>query len=146
MIDAVRGWVTAALGLVGIDPGWLAWATPVSLLTLVVTVLLLPVLVARLPQDYFFREHRPPRPHTGHWLLRYALLVIKNLLGAVLLVAGLAMMVLPGPGVVTVLASFALLNLPGKYHLERWLVSRPQVRAAITLMRERAGQPPLHLP
>jgi Na+/H+ antiporter NhaD/arsenite permease-like protein len=136
VIDAVRGWVTAALGLVGIDPGWLAWATPVSLLTLVVTVLLLPVLVARLPQDYFFREHRPPRPHTGHWLLRYALLVIKNLLGAVLL----------GPGVVTVLASFALLNLPGKYHLERWLVSRPQVRAAITLMRERAGQPPLHLP
>jgi hypothetical protein len=146
VIDAVRGWVTAALGLVGIDPGWLAWATPVSLLTLVVTVLLLPVLVARLPQDYFFREHRPPRPHTGHWLLRYALLVIKNLLGAVLLVAGFAMMVLPGPGVVTVLASFALLNLPGKYHLERWLVSRPQVRAAITLMRERAGQPPLHLP
>ncbi|MFZ5492751.1 MAG: PGPGW domain-containing protein [Pseudomonadota bacterium] len=146
MIDAVRGWVTAALGLVGIDPGWLAWATPVSLLTLVVTVLLLPVLVARLPQDYFFREHRPPRPHTGHWLLRYALLVIKNLLGAVLLVAGLAMMLLPGPGVVTVLASFALLNLPGKYHLERWLVSRPQVRAAITLMRERAGQPPLRLP
>ncbi len=134
------------LALVGIDPHWLAWATPVSLLTLLGTVLLLPVLVARLPQDYFFREHRPPRPHTGHWLLRYGLLIVKNLLGAVLLVAGLAMMVLPGPGIVTVLASFALLSLPGKYHLERWLVSRPQVRAAITLMRERAGRPPLHLP
>ena len=146
MIDAVRRLVTDVLGLVGFDPRWLVWATPVSLLTLVATVVLLPVLVARLPQDYFFREHRQPRPHTGHWLLRYALLIVKNLLGAVLLVAGLAMVVLPGPGIVTVLASFALLNLPGKYHLERWLVSLPQVRAAITLMRERAGRPPLHLP
>lgn len=146
MIDAVRELITRVLALVGIDPGWLAWATPVSLLTLLGTLLLLPVLVARLPQDYFFREHRPPVPHTGHWLLRYTLLVAKNLVGLVLLVAGLAMMVLPGPGVVTVLGSFALLSLPGKYHLERWLVSRPQVRAAITLMRERAGRPPLHLP
>ena len=146
MIDAVRDLVTRLLALVGIDPRWLVWATPISLLTLVATIVLLPVLVARLPQDYFYRERRPPRPHTGHWLLRYALLIVKNLLGVVLLAAGLAMIVLPGPGVVTVLASFALLNLPGKYHLERWLVSRPQVRAAITLMRERAGRPPLHLP
>ncbi len=146
MIDAIRKLITDALGLIGFDPRWLAWATPVSLLTLLATIVLLPILVARLPQDYFFREHRQPRPHTGHWLLRLALMIVKNLLGTVLLVAGLAMIVLPGPGVVTVLASFALLDVPGKYHLERWLVSRPQVRAAITQMRERAGQPPLHLP
>ena len=146
MIDAIEGLVTRVLDSVGFDPGWLAWATPVSLLTLLGTALLLPVVVARLPQDYLFREHRAPRPHTGPWLLRYALLIVKNLLGVLLLGAGLAMMVLPGPGVVAVLGSFALLNLPGKYHLERWLVSRPPVRAAITRMRERAGRPPLHLP
>lgn len=146
MIDTIEGLVTRLLAFLGIDPGWLAWATPVSLLTLLATVLLLPLLVARLPQDYFYREHRPPRPHTGHWLLRYSLLIVKNLLGAVLLVVGLAMLVLPGPGIVTVLAAFALLTLPGKYRLERWLVSRPGVRAAISLMREKAGQPPLQLP
>jgi hypothetical protein len=146
MIDAARELAVRLLALVGIEPRWLAWATPVSVLTLVATVLLVPVLVARLPQDYFYRERRPPRPHAGHWVLRYTVLIVKNALGAVLLVAGLAMIVLPGPGIVTVLASFALLDLPGKYHLERWLVSRPQVRAAIAQMRERAGQPPLHLP
>lgn len=146
MIDAARELAVRLLALVGIEPRWLAWATPVSVLTLVATVLLLPVLVARLPQDYFYREHRPPRPHTGHWVLRYTVRIVKNALGAVLLVAGLAMIVLPGPGIVTVLASLALLDLPGKYHLERWLVSRPKVRAAIARMRERAGQPPLHLP
>ncbi len=146
MIDAIQSLVTRVLAMLGIDPRWLAWATPVSLLTLVATVILLPLLVARLPQDYFYREHRPPRPHKGHWLLRYGLLIFKNLLGAVLLVAGLAMMVLPGPGVVTILGAFALLNLPGKYRLERWLVSQPQVRAAISMMREKAGRPPLDLP
>jgi hypothetical protein len=146
MIDTARELAMRLLALVGIEPRWLAWATPVSVLTLLATVLLLPVLVARLPQDYFYREHRPPRPHTGHWVLRYTVLIVKNALGVVLLVAGLAMIVLPGPGIVTVLASLALLDLPGKYHLERWLVSRPKVRAAIAQMRERAGQPPLHLP
>ena len=146
MIDTIEGLVTRLLALLGIDPRWLAWATPVSLLTLLATVLLLPLMVARLPQDYFYREHRPPRPHTGHWLLRYSLLIVKNLLDAVLLVVGLAMLVLPGPGIVTVLAAFALLTLPGKYRLERWLVSRPGVRAAISLMREKAGRPPLQLP
>jgi len=146
MIEAFESLVTRLLALLGIDPRWLAWATPVSLLTLFATVVLLPLLVARLPQDYFYREHRPPQPRTGHWLLHYSLLILKNLLGVVLLVAGVAMLVLPGPGVVAILGAFALLNLPGKYRLERWLVSRPQVRAAISLMREKAGQPPLHLP
>ena len=146
MIDAVQSLVTRLLALLGIDPRWLAWATPVLLLTLLATVLLLPLLVARLPQDYFYREHRAAQPHSGHWLLRYSLLIVKNLLGVVLLVAGLAMLVLPGPGVITLLGAFALLNLPGKYRLERRLVSQPQVRAAISLMREKAGQPPLHLP
>jgi len=146
MIDAIQNLVTRVLTLLGIDPGWLAWATPVSLLTLVATVMLLPLLVARLPQDYFYRERRPARPKEGHWLRRYGVLIIKNMLGAVLLVAGLAMMVLPGPGIVTILGAFALLNLPGKYRLERWLVSQPKVRAAISMMREKAGRPPLHLP
>ncbi len=146
MLDTLRARAGNLLGTLGIDPGWLVWATPVSLLTLLATVLLLPLLVARLPQDYFYREHRPPRPHTGHCVLRLLLLVIKNVLGAVLLVAGLAMLVLPGPGLVALLASFALLNLPGKYRLERWVVSRPAVRAAIGRMREQAGRPPLHLP
>lgn len=146
MIEAIRDLITRVLALVGIDPRWLAWATPVSLLTLVGTVLLLPVLVARLPQDYFYREHRAPQPHTGHWLLRYSARIVKNLLGVVLLGAGIAMLVLPGPGVITILGALALLDLPGKYHLERWLVSRPQVRVAITKMRQRAGRPPLHLP
>ncbi|GAB4352408.1 MAG: hypothetical protein Kow0073_08080 [Immundisolibacter sp.] len=146
MLDTLRARAADLLGTLGIDPGWLMWATPASLLTLLATVLLLPVLVARLPQDYFYREHRAPRPDTGHWMLRLLLVVIKNALGAVLLVAGLAMLVLPGPGLVALLAAFALLNLPGKYRLERWVVSRPAVRAAIGRMREQAGRPPLHLP
>lgn len=146
MLEALRARAGELLDMLGIDPGWLVWATPVSLLTLLATVLLLPVLVARLPQDYFFREHRPPRPHTGHWVLRLLLVLVKNTLGAMLLVAGLAMLVLPGPGLVALLASFALLNLPGKYRLERWVVSRPAVRTAIARMREKAGRPPLHLP
>ncbi len=146
MIETIQSFTVQMLAMVGIHPRWLAWATPISLLTLLGTFAVLPVLVARLPQDYFYREHRPLLPDTDHWLLRLSLLVLKNIIGAVLLVAGIAMLVLPGPGLITVLAATALLTLPGKYRFERWLVSRPTVRAAIALMRQRAGRPPLDLP
>lgn len=44
---------------------------------------------------------------------------LRNVLGAILLVAGIAMLVLPGQGVPTILISLGLMNFPGKYRLER---------------------------
>jgi hypothetical protein len=70
----------------------------------------------------------------------------KNLLGALLVLAGLAMLVLPGQGILTILLGLAFLDLPGKRRAELWLVSRPPVLAAVNRLRLRAGREPLQLP
>ena len=70
-------------------------------------------------------------------------MVGKNLLGSVLMVAGVAMLVLPGQGVLTILVGFLLVDFPGKYPLERWLVSRRAIGAPLNWLRSRAGRAPL---
>lgn len=134
---------TSVLSALGLDPSWLVYAAPVSVAAMVATAAATPWLVARIPEDYFVR---PRRPHTGHWILRSIGLVVKNVTGAALAAAGVAMLVLPGPGVLTILGGLALLNLPGKRTLECWLVSRRGVREFIAVLRARAGRPPLQLP
>jgi hypothetical protein len=70
---------------------------------------------------------------------------VKNLMGYVLIAAGIAMLVLPGQGMVTMLLGIILVDLPGKYRLERWLVARGPVFRSINWLRRRAGRDPLVL-
>jgi len=58
-------------------------------------------------------------------------------------VAGIIMLVLPGQGIFTILIGIMLLNFPGKYRLERWIVARRPVLRSINWLRRRAGRAPL---
>jgi hypothetical protein len=103
-------------------------------------------LVVQLPTDYFTARRRPH----GAWALPPALrpvvLVAKNLLGAVLVLAGLVMLFVPGQGLLTIAVGLVLLDFPGKYRLERWFATRPSVWRAINWLRRRAGREPLEPP
>jgi len=70
----------------------------------------------------------------------------KNLLGVLLVIAGLAMLVMPGQGLLTIVAGVLLIDFPGKYCLERWLVTRKTVWRSINWLRKRAGRKPLLSP
>ena len=59
---------------------------------------------------------------------------------------GLAMLVLPGQGVITILVGITLLNFPGKRRLELRIVRQRPVLLAINWIRARANRPPLVLP
>ena len=72
--------------------------------------------------------------------------VARNLLGWTLIVLGVLMLVLPGQGVLTVLAGVVLADVPGKRGMIRRLLATGPVLRAVTALRERAGQPPLLLP
>lgn len=99
-------------------------------------------IVVRLPSDYF-------RDRTRHQTqLNPALRVGKNLLGLVAVGLGLFMAIpgIPGPGLITILLGVMLLDFPGKYRFERWLVHRKMIHGAIDQLRARFGRPPLLLP
>ncbi len=118
-----------------------------SLALFVVSLVVFPLVVANLPVDYFVRDKRDPahqkRRHPVIWAL---LAVVKNIIGIVLILAGIAMLVLPGQGILTILMGVALANFPGKFVLERGLVSRTAVAIGLNRIREMAGKPRLELP
>ena len=122
----------------------LLWAlVTASVLMLIVSLIAVPWVVLRLPADYYSRHLPRPRLSTLPAALRLPLLLLKNAVGGVLLLAGIAMLFLPGQGVLTLLLALALLDFPGKLRAERWLVSRPAVFAALNWLRRRGGRPPL---
>ena len=79
-------------------------------------------------------------------MLRIASRAIKNLLGAALVLIGIAMLVLPGQGALTILAGVFLLEFPGKRRLELRIVRQRPVHLTINWIRARVGRPPLVLP
>jgi hypothetical protein len=120
------------------------WMVGMSITTFIATLIVVPWAIVRIPPDYFAHERRLKKQWSGrHPIVRWALLIGKNLLGLVLMAAGFVMLVLPGQGMLTILFGVILVDLPGKYRLERWIVARPPVFRSINWLRQRAGKSPL---
>ena len=100
--------------------------------------------VLRLPPDILLRTQPPARQRPPRmWLVA---LVARNVLGTVLLLAGIAMLVLPGQGLLTIAISLALLDLPFKWRVTRAILSYRPVLAGINRLRTGAQLPPLEQP
>ncbi|MDO8860808.1 hypothetical protein Q6D67_03755 [Haliea sp. E1-2-M8] len=123
------------------------WGSGLSLLCLVATAVGVPWVVSRLPRDYFNKPRRSVWRSYGN-VPRLVLIlgVLKNIVGALLMLLGLIMLVTPGQGLLTLLVGLLLINFPGKYRFERWLVRHRGVLTALNWLRRRGGQPPLDPP
>ena len=140
MLEDLWGWIQAHSGL-------MAALLASSLVLLILTAILLPLAIRLLPADYFVSEYRERRAPTKFPRPIYiAYLMGKNLLGVVFLVAGIAMLVLPGQGLLTILVALILLDFPGKFRLERRMVRSPWIMWAINWVRRRWGVPPFRIP
>jgi putative transmembrane protein PGPGW len=122
----------------------LGWLLIVSFISFIATLIAVPVILAKLPEDYFLlpKRHRIPWANR-HPVLRIPLLLGKNLLGIVLVIAGILMLALPGQGILTIIVGLMLSDFPGKYQTERWVVSRHSVLRAIHWIRMKANKPAL---
>jgi hypothetical protein len=78
-----------------------------------------------------------------HPVLRVIGLAVKNAVGLVFLLAGFAMLFLPGQGILTMLIGISLVDFPGKRRLEATLIGQPTVLSAINSMRNKFNKPPL---
>jgi putative transmembrane protein PGPGW len=122
----------------------LTWLAAASVLMFVATLVVVPALIVRIPHDYFAREKRPPSPWADrHPVVRLTLAIGKNALGYVFIAAGIAMLALPGQGLLTLLIGFLMLDFPGKYPLEKWLLSHRRISGGVNWLRKRAGREPL---
>ena len=84
-----------------------------SVVTFVGSLVALPLLVARLPADYFVRPQQVTLPwRTARPVRNSILCVLRNLLGFLLVLGGLAMLFLPGQGVLTIAVASSLRSIP----------------------------------
>jgi hypothetical protein len=125
-----------------LQPSVVVGVTLVSLVLFLGSLLIGSWAVRRLPVDYLVSRAAPPTPRG---MARWGQL-LRNALGVVLLLIGVLMLVLPGQGLLTILAALSLLDFPGKKKLELRLLSLPRVLATVNHLRRRAGRLPLHVP
>ncbi|MDA9857467.1 PGPGW domain-containing protein [Rubripirellula sp.] len=122
------------------------WSLVLSGIVFVGTLLAVPWIVARLPEDYFDHQRRDSaKSSINHRLLYHCFLVLKNVAGVVFLIAGVAMLVLPGQGLLTIVIGLSLINFPGKYRLERYLASKSWILRPLNWSRRRRGKPPFRI-
>lgn len=124
----------------GDNSAWMWWLFGLSVGSLLLTIVLMPGFVARLPEDYLVA---PKDKYKKHGAKAWALRIGKNALGIVFLAAGVAMLILPGQGLLTVLVGLLLVDFPGRRKLVRKIVKRPKIKAFLDRMRQKRGKPPL---
>ena len=107
----------------------------------------LPLLILRMPADYFTRAS-VPTDSSSEIPQRRRLLVslIRNVVALLFFAAGLIMLITPGQGLIAILAALWIAEFPGKRKLELKLIGLPGVAATINRLRVKAGREPLELP
>ena len=123
----------------------LAWGlVAFSAACFVITLIAVPWSLTRLPADFFAAGK--PRAAPGDTALKKTLWRIgKNALGWFFIAIGVLLLVLPGQGLLTLVAGLLLIDFPRKRRVLRWLVARGPVLRYINRRRQRAGRAPLKM-
>jgi hypothetical protein len=120
------------------------WLTITSIATFVATLVAVPWMIVRIPSHYFSHSSRVDKLWAHrHPAIRMMLIIGKNFLGYIFILAGIIMLVLPGQGMLTILIGIILIDIPGKFRFEKWVVTRPPVLRSINWLRLRANHAPL---
>ncbi len=110
------------------------------------SLLAIPYFLRRLPTDFPRRGERRSEPGAPRSPAKVALRVLKNLLGVIMLLAGLLALVLPGQGILMIVVGVVLIDFPGKPRLIRWIFSSKKVLEVANKIRQRGGKEPFDAP
>ncbi len=126
-----------------LNDAWLAGIGIASAVMFIASLILFPVLIVRLPADYFVASHR-------HWLRDHPafipFFIIQNLIGIILLASGVIMLVLPGQGLLTIVLGISVMSFPGKHRLMRHLFRRKRIHRPMNWIRLKAKTTPFIVP
>ncbi len=122
------------------------YTTIVITLLYIASIAIVPWMLIQLPSDYFAHEERETCLWKGDSaLIKSFLIIFKNIIGAILLIAGIAMLFLPGQGILTIIGGLSLMNFPYKYNVEKWVINKPIVLKTFNLIRKKAKKEPFIL-
>ena len=114
--------------------------TVASFIMILSGILLTPIVMAAIPQDYFASEKRPGRNENEPLILYIIRRLLKNIVGVLLIFCGILMLVLPGQGLLTLAVGLLLTDYPGKFKFEKAFFSQPKILNSINWMRRKQGK------
>src|SRR5689334_16871726 len=117
------------------DKMLIALSIGLSIAVFIGSLIAIPIVLVGLPEDYLVH---PPAKNKS-----LASTIAKNALGVTLLAIGVAMLVLPGQGILMVIVGLTLVDFPGRQRLMLKLMKQPKVQRVVTKIRARVGRPPL---
>lgn len=109
------------------------------------SILIVAIVIVKLPANYFSSHYQQDFLPNASWFTRWGTTVLKNVIGLVLVLAGIVMLIGPGQGILTILIGLIMLDIPGKRPLEAGIIKRPAVLSAVNSLRARYNKPPLIL-
>ena len=123
----------------------LSWVSIGSGMAFALGAIAVPWIVVNMPSDTFSRQ-RPSWLDHQPAAIRVPLRLLKNVVAVALVVVGIAMLVLPGQGIVAILLGVMLCDFPGKRILQRWILAKPTVLNSLNWLRQKFSKPPLDRP
>jgi hypothetical protein len=123
--------------------GDIIWTIVFSVATIIVSYVLIVIGMIKIPADYFSSTYVKEIKHDKHFSLRWATFIVKNIIGFLLIIAGVVMIFTPGPGVPTILLGLIMMDIPGKRPLEARIIKRPEILETVNNLRARYNKPPL---
>ena len=123
--------------------GRIAFGLGLLVVSFLASTLLVAVVMIKIPENYFSSHYQQDFLPNSSWFTRWGVVVIKNVVGIIIVLAGIVMLVGPGPGVLTILIGSIMIDIPGKRPFEARLLKQPTVLSAANNLRGRFGKPPL---
>lgn len=122
---------------------WFALLGAFSLVTFLASLILVPLVILSLPNDYFTREPKSvKRLRVGSVILHIG----KNLAGTLFIALGLLMLVLPGQGILALLLGFSMVDFPAKRRIQVRILKMKRVQRAVNWIRIKGKRSPLKIP
>ncbi len=121
------------------------WISGVSVLFFVFSLIAVPWMVARIPEDYFVTGQSLDSSGKKS-MVRAVVWMIKNILGLVFFIMGIIMLFIPGQGLLTMLLGVLLMEFPGKQKLVCFLVSKRTIQNGLNWIRKKKHVVPLRFP
>ncbi len=115
----------------------------ISLPTFLISLLLIPWLIGKLPYDYF--SHNPIKRSKWferHPFIKLSVSIARNMIGVLFLFTGFIMLFLPGQGILTMILGLSLMSFPGKRAIMTSLTHRPTVQRSLNWIRKNSSKKP----
>ena len=133
--------IATSLSFVQQNSFLLKWLAMISAIIFMVSLLVIPWLISKLPPDFFAKIRSGHKTKNNNSrLYNLILFLLRNVFGFAFLIAGILMLFMPGQGILTIVLGISIMVFPGKRRLVNMLIEQKSVQHGLNWIRRKTGK------